>query len=88
MKDFFGKCDQICSFLWIWSNLPKKSLMKKFIFCKVKVTKQLFWNHTSAWVFSYKFATYFHNTFPLEHLWRAASELNISCDRYSELKQD
>ena len=34
-QDFFSKCDQICSFLWIWSHLLKKSLMKNFIFCAV-----------------------------------------------------
>ena len=28
-----------------------------------KVAKQLYWNHTSAWVFSCKFAAYFQNTF-------------------------
>ena len=33
IKDFFSKYDQICSFLWIWSNLLKKSLMEDFIFC-------------------------------------------------------
>ena len=38
-----------------------------------KVLKQLYWNHTSAWVFSCKFAAYFQNTFSLEHFWRAAS---------------
>ena len=27
-----------------------------------------------AWVFFYKFATYFQNAFLQEHLWRAASE--------------
>ena len=27
-----------------------------------KVAKQLYWNHTSAWVFSYKFVAYFQNT--------------------------
>ena len=31
-------------------------------------------NHTSAWVFSCKFAAYFQNTFFLEHHWMAASE--------------
>ena len=36
-------------------------------------TKQLYWNHTSAWVFSCKFAAYFQNTFFKEHLWVAAS---------------
>ena len=27
-----------------------------------KVALQLYWNHTLAWVFSYKFAAYFQNT--------------------------
>ena len=34
-KDFFSKCDQIRSFLKIWSHLLKKSLMENFIFCSV-----------------------------------------------------
>ena len=33
-KDFFSKCDQIRSFLRVWSHLLKKSLMKN-IFCAV-----------------------------------------------------
>ena len=32
IKHFFSKCDQICSFLRIWSHLLKKSLMENFIF--------------------------------------------------------
>ena len=32
ITDFLSKCDQIRSFLWIWSHLLKKSLMEKFIF--------------------------------------------------------
>ena len=35
IKDFFSKCDQIPSFLRIWSNLLKKSLMENSIFCAV-----------------------------------------------------
>ena len=35
IKYFFSKCDQIHSFLWIWSHLLKKSLIKNFIFCAV-----------------------------------------------------
>ena len=31
-KDFFSKCHQIRSFLWIWSHLLKKSLPEKIIF--------------------------------------------------------
>ena len=37
IKDFFSKCDQIRSFLCIWSHLLKKSLMESFIFCAVFV---------------------------------------------------
>ena len=32
IKDFFSKCDQIRSFLRIWSCLLKKSLIQNFIF--------------------------------------------------------
>ena len=38
IKDFFGKCDQIRSFLW--SRLLNKSLMKNFIFCVVLPPKE------------------------------------------------
>ena len=33
IKNFFSKCDKICSFLRIWSRLLKKSLKENFIFC-------------------------------------------------------
>ena len=33
IKDFFSKCEQIRSFLRIWSHLLKKSLMENFTFC-------------------------------------------------------
>ena len=32
IKDFFSKCDQIRSFLRIWSHLPKKYLMENLFF--------------------------------------------------------
>ena len=38
MKDLFCKCDQIRSFLRIWSYLLKKSLMENFSFCVVNKT--------------------------------------------------
>ena len=38
-----------------------------------KVGKQLYGNHTSAWVFSCKFAAYFLNIFLQEHLRGTAS---------------
>ena len=37
IKDFFSKCDQIRSFLRIWSHLLKKSLMENFTFCAVHI---------------------------------------------------
>ena len=40
---FFHKCDQISSFLRIWSHLLKKSLMKNFIFCTVLKFMKDFW---------------------------------------------
>ena len=33
IKNFFSKCDQICSFL---SHFLKKSLMENFTFCAVR----------------------------------------------------
>ena len=35
IKDIFSKCDQIRSFLRIWSHVLKKFLMENFIFCAV-----------------------------------------------------
>ena len=38
IKDLFSKCDQIRSFVRIWSHLPKKFLMENFFFlCSEKV---------------------------------------------------
>ena len=41
IKDFFSKCDQIRSFLQIWSDLLKKSLMENFTFCAVFYRKHV-----------------------------------------------
>ena len=35
IEDSFSKCDQIRSFMRIWSYLLKKFLMENFIFCAV-----------------------------------------------------
>ena len=40
-----------------------------------KVVLQRYWNRTSEWVFSCKFAIYFQNSFSQEPLWMAASVL-------------
>ena len=54
IKDFFSKCDQIRSFLRIWSHSLKKSLMGNFIFCAVS------WGNTSF---------HFDNHLAPFHLW-------------------
>ena len=51
IKDLFSKCDQIRSFLRIWSHLLKKSLMGNFIFCAVDIIS--YRTHTSQ-VLPYK----------------------------------
>ena len=47
IKDFFSKCDQIRSFLWIWSHLLKKSFMENTIFCVVLKGMLYILNHDS-----------------------------------------
>ena len=42
IRDFFGKCEQIHSFVSICSHLLKKSFMESFIFCTMLV-KALLW---------------------------------------------
>ena len=55
-------------------QIYRRTLMPKCDFNKI--AEQLYWNHTSTWVLSFKFAAYFRNTFSYEHLWRAVPELN------------
>ena len=43
-------------------------------------------NHTSAWLFSCKFAAYFQNTILLEHLWRAACEQLLIYDDVTDFE--
>ena len=45
IEDFFSKCDQIRSFLRIWSHLLKKSLMENFSFLCSDAT----WFTRSIW---------------------------------------
>ena len=50
----------------------------------ISMKLQNYWNQTSAWVFSCKFAAYLQNTFFWEHLWRDDSVLS-SCSVLSQL---
>ena len=45
-KKFFSKCDQIRSFLWIWSHLLLKSSMEIFSFCAVVIIE---WDYNDLW---------------------------------------
>ena len=55
IKDFFSKCDQIHSFLRIWSHLLKKSLLENFIFlCSVifDILLGILWvNSNQKWIY-------------------------------------
>ena len=57
--------------MWVLRNFKNTFFRRKCDFDKV--AKQIYWDHTSAWVFSCKFAAYFQNTFCYEHLRTAAS---------------
>ena len=52
--------------------------MPKCDFNKVSKQLQLWWNRTSAWVFSCKFAAYFQNTFSQEHIWIVSELFHFS----------
>ena len=56
IKDFFSKCDQIRSFLRIWSHLLEKSLLENFIFCAVFINIK---KETLAQAFSCEFCEIF-----------------------------
>ena len=55
---------------WLWHSSSHEE-----VFYWKGVALQLYWNCTSAWVFSCIFAAYFQKTFSVEHLWMTASEL-------------
>ena len=57
------RCSENMQQLYRRTPMPKCDLNK--------VVLQLYWNHTSAWVFTYKFAAYFQNTYTSEgNFWR------------------
>ena len=77
---FLTKLKLFCNFIAITfecSPVNFGSTKRTSMSFNTKMLKQLYWNRTSAWVLSCKFATHFQNTFSQEHLWRAASEENV-----------
>ena len=56
------RCSKNMHQIYRWTSMPK------YDFNKIAI--QLYWNHTSAWLFSCKFAAFFQNIFFYEHpLW-------------------
>ena len=47
IKYFFSKCDKMHRKLWIWSHLPKKSLIGNFIFLCSELSGLL---HVCSWI--------------------------------------
>ena len=64
----------IVTFITVTFNWISRSSHEEVFYWK-GVALQLYWNCTSAWVFSCIFAAYFQKTFSVEHLWMTASEL-------------
>ena len=61
IKDFFSKCDQIHSFLRIWSHSLKKFLMENFIFCAVCVSSVKIYVSKRSWRSEETEVKYFQN---------------------------
>ena len=63
IKDFFSNCDQIHSFLWIWSHLLKKSIIENFIFWAVKVVwhRWRLWSSSSSVLLLYIILSSYHS---------------------------
>ena len=54
IKDFFSECDQICSFLRIWSHLLKKPLIENFFFLfSERSFALLLLSFLDIWLFDY-----------------------------------
>ena len=79
IKDFFSQCDQIRSFLRIWSHLLKKSLMENFIFCAVynRCSRKRLWSFSTFLLLKLPDASHLIFKFLL---------MNIFFDNYVQLR--
>ena len=71
----FHRCSYKKAFWKYAANLHLQIPMPKSDFNKVG--KQLYWNHTSTWVFSCTFTSHFQSKFSWEHFRRAALALRF-----------
>ena len=78
-KDFFSKCDQIHSFLRIWSHLLKKSLMENFNFCAVGMNQNngIWRSRVDKQNKRFRYTTNFYRKF---HNVNKMSQLHDSCN--------
>ena len=83
IKDFLSKCDQIRSFLWIWSHLLKKSLMENITFLYSVITAYFVENATIQHLVYFHFVMCTilrefnkkYGWFYWKHKWKQAKEL-------------
>ena len=64
IKDLFSKCDQVCSFLRIWSHVLKKPVMQNFIFVSYGyfICLSYYCPHINHfWKFGFVFLNHFFN---------------------------
>ena len=54
IKDFFSKCDQIRSFLWIWPHLLKKFSVENFVFCALFIYDQSVVSSCVVYIFNFE----------------------------------
>ena len=54
IKDFFSKCDQIRSFLWIWPHLLNKFSVENFVFCALFIYDQSVVSSCVVYIFNFE----------------------------------
>ena len=77
IKDFSSKCDQVRSFLRIWSHLLKKSLMESFIFVQ-------WFLQSSDWYFPD--VSHLCNILGMHHIWTSTVTVMVETRNFKRKK--